>query len=531
MSTPRTIVFIAGPKSHGPEGNGCHDYPWDARVAAAMLMRSNVGDAVRVRVAVDGWPTAEELAGADGIALFCDGRDGESFTDALHLAGPERIAEVERLMARGCGIAVIHFGTFASEADGERVLRWCGGYFQWQGDDGARRWRSAITTLDARVEPATPDHPALRGVAPFRLREEFYHDLRFPDADPAWAPLLRVPDLPAQRERGTVVAWARDRPDGGRGFGATLGHFHANWRDSAYRTALLNGIAWSAGVEIPAEGVRAPHLGRDQAAAVLRAADAGDDRLRVLLLAGNAAHRWHHWERSTPAIAAALARDPRMRVDVVTEAEELARRPLETYAAIALNYCNWQDPVGLSAAAQEAFSGYVARGGGLLVLHFSNGAFHRSLPGAEASDWPEYRRMVRRVWDHAEAMDGASTHDVYRTFVARPAAGHAITDGLAAFAVEDELYVRQRGDEAIEPLLTARSQVTGEDAPLAWTYRYGRGRVFQTLLGHSERTYDAFGAREMLRRAAAWVAGREVRGIDPADEAGREGGGWRTAHG
>ncbi len=518
MKKTRSIACIAAPKSHGPEGNGAHDYPWDARVAAAMLMRSSIGDPLRVLVFTDGWPVDDAvLDTVDAIVLFCDGRDGERFAEALHLESPERIARVEGLMARGCGLSIIHFGSFTAERDAARVLRWCGGYFQWQGDDGARAWRSAITTSEAPVELAAPEHPVLRGVQPFRLREEFYHDLRFPDDDPRWTALLRVPSLPTKRERGEVVAWAREREDGGRGFGTTLGHFHSNWRCPAYRAFLLNGIAWSAGIDIPAAGVRAPHLERDAAQAVLRG-QLADAPTRVLLLAGNDAHRWHNWERTTPAIRAALERDPRLRVEVINDPEEFASRDLSVYGAIVLNYCNWHDPRGLSDAAKSAFTRFVSRGGGLLALHFSNGAFHHSLPAAGASDWPEYRRLVRRVWDHTTGPAGTSTHDDFRQFAARPLGDHVIIDGLAPFALDDELYVRQRGEEPTTPLLQAHSLVTGRDEPLAWTYRYGDGRVFQTLLGHSERTYEAFGAREMLRRAVAWAAGREVHRIDPADD-------------
>ena len=69
------------------------------------------------------------------------------------------------------------------------------------------------------------------------------------------------------------------------------------------------------------------------------------------------------------------------------------------------------------------------------------------------------------------------------------------------------------GSDPIEPLLTARSKDTKRDEPLAWTYEYGKARVFQTVLGHSERTYEAFEAREILRRAVAWSAGREIRAM------------------
>ena len=63
----------------------------------------------------------------------------------------------------------------------------------------------------------------------------------------------------------------------------------------------------------------------------------------------------------------------------------------------------------------------------------------------------------------------------------------------------------------IEPLIASHSKITNRDEPLAWKYTYGKGRVFQTLLGHSERTYEAYEACEMLRRAVAWCSGRDVR--------------------
>jgi hypothetical protein len=51
------------------------------------------------------------------------------------------------------------------------------------------------------------------------------------------------------------VAWARQRPDGGRGFGFTGGHFHENWANDNFRTLVLNAIVWVAGLEVPPGGV------------------------------------------------------------------------------------------------------------------------------------------------------------------------------------------------------------------------------------------------------------------------------------
>ena len=49
--------------------------------------------------------------------------------------------------------------------------------------------------------------------------------------------------------------WAIERADGGRGFGFTGGHFHANWGNDDFRRAVLNALVWVTGAEVPAGGV------------------------------------------------------------------------------------------------------------------------------------------------------------------------------------------------------------------------------------------------------------------------------------
>ena len=159
---------------------------------------------------------------------------------------------------------------------------------------------------------------------------------------------------------------------------------------------------------------------------------------------------------------------------------------------------------------------FLAEGGGLVVIHFANGAFHFSLPMAKESDWPEYRKIVRRVWNHTpKEGEPKSGHDAFGKFTVQPTdVKHPIIDGLKPFEVTDELYYGQNGEDAIEPLLIAESKNTRKKEPLAFAYAFGKGRVFQTLMGHSEKTYDAFEAREILRRATAWCANREVRPLE-----------------
>ncbi len=51
---------------------------------------------------------------------------------------------------------------------------------------------------------------------------------------------------------------------------------------------------------------------------------------------------------------------------------------------------------------------------------------------------------------------------------------------------------------------------------MAWAYSYGRGRVFQTVLGHAEQSIRR--AAPLIRRGAVWAASREPLSFDPPPE-------------
>lgn len=271
-AAPRKIVLIAGKKSHGPEGNGIHDYPWSVRLLKVMLEHSNVREQVRVEIHFDGWPQHEQtLEDADTIMIISDGRDGDLFPEEPPpFTSPQRIALLERQMKRGCGFITLHFSTFVSDAFAGQMLEWNGAYFDWE-TEGRRLWHSAIKTADAELQLPSPGHAICHGVKPFRLKEEFYYNLRFRPGDNALTPILSVPTLPGREPDGRIVAWARQRADGGRGFGTTCGHFYRNWQHDDFRKLILNAIVWSAGLEVPREGVESRFLDHREIQAALGA--------------------------------------------------------------------------------------------------------------------------------------------------------------------------------------------------------------------------------------------------------------------
>ena len=58
------------------------------------------------------------------------------------------------------------------------------------------------------------------------------------------------------RAAAKLVAWAIERPDGGRGFGFTGGHIHKNWGNDNFRKFVLNSLLWTAKADVPAERSR-----------------------------------------------------------------------------------------------------------------------------------------------------------------------------------------------------------------------------------------------------------------------------------
>lgn len=271
----KKIVLIAGKKSHGPEGNRIHDYPWSVKLLKVLLDRSDVREQVQVETHFDGWPEDERtLDDADTIVVISDGRDGTIGEEPPHFNTAGRTAVIERQIKRGCGFVTFHFSTFAAEANRRQILEWSGGYFQWE-TGGLRKWYSAIKVLDAGLALPTPGHAIVRGVSPFRLKEEFYYNLRFDPADKDLVPLLAVPDLPGRDPDGRWVAWAKERADGGRGFGTSCGHFYDNWKNDGFRKLMLNAIAWTAHVGIPENGIDSTYLEHGEITAAL-AATAGN---------------------------------------------------------------------------------------------------------------------------------------------------------------------------------------------------------------------------------------------------------------
>ena len=253
------VLIVVGPSNHPP---GSHEVAAGGRVLKHLLEHSgNVTD-LKVDLVTE-WPS-EELRTQASTVVFI----GDTFP-ANRFPNPEQnLADLSKMMNRGCGIVCIHYATGLLgqdvTKDGDHpLLRWMGGYFANRSCPHHESF--ARIYPEAKIEPAASDHPISRGWKTFVIHDEPYTNNYFGpnDNQPASnVTILATSMLPPQDPKREAVAWCVERADQGRGFGIVMPHFYKNWRDDDLRTLILNAIVWTAKKEIPQDGVQtaAPEL-------------------------------------------------------------------------------------------------------------------------------------------------------------------------------------------------------------------------------------------------------------------------------
>jgi ankyrin repeat protein len=252
LGETKRILFIAGPASHGWNQ---HEFPAGCEMLAQSLNESGLNLEASVSL---GWPKdASLLESADAIVLYSDGND-------LHVA-KGKASELEALHANGTAFAVLHYALEPGDPDLNRFLEQSiGAYFQVD-------WSvNPVWTLES---PEFGDHSITQGVSFDSIEDEWYYHLKF---SPSQGPISHLlTSLPPESSLGDdgprtgnpavrdalknripqSLAWAKEEAGAPRGFGFTGGHFHHNWNNPSIRKLVLNGIAWTAGFEIPSNGI------------------------------------------------------------------------------------------------------------------------------------------------------------------------------------------------------------------------------------------------------------------------------------
>lgn len=246
------VLIVVGPSNHPP---GSHEVAAGGRVLKHCVENMTNLPGIKADL-VEGWPSDEQRAAAASIVFI-----GDFFPPNRLPNAAQNLADLDAMMQRGCGIVCVHYATGIHgddvNSDGDHpLLRWIGGYF------ANRTCPHHISIAKifpaATITPATVAHPISRGWKEFTLHDEPYINNYFGPGN-QMAPnvtALATSLLPPEDPKKETVAWCIERPDSGRGFGIVMPHFYKNWQEEDLRRFILNGIAWSAKLEVPAEGIQ-----------------------------------------------------------------------------------------------------------------------------------------------------------------------------------------------------------------------------------------------------------------------------------
>jgi hypothetical protein len=233
------IVLLAG-RMKGADRTGHHDYLAGCALLASLLRRTGV----EVTAVREGWPDDERiLDAARSLVFYTRGAGKQEF-----LGSAQRVERLQELVDRGVGIVMIHQALSYPPEWADRALQWLGGA-HLGGRSGRGHWWTHHRDF--------PEHPTTRGVLPWRIRDGWLNGIEFADAGRGIVPLV----WSGRRHRGSseggtadVVGWAYERPGGGRSFCFTGLDAHSAWSRPGVRRLLVNGILWSAGLDVPAAG-------------------------------------------------------------------------------------------------------------------------------------------------------------------------------------------------------------------------------------------------------------------------------------
>jgi type 1 glutamine amidotransferase len=258
---------MAGKPSHPPR---MHEFNAGVQLLAKVL--ATRAPALKVEVVLNGWPADEKVfEGADAIVFYMDGGPKHEVVQD----GGARIPKIEEWVKRGVGLGFMHYGVeVVPDQAGEQFQRWIGGHYE-NSYSCNPIWEPSFEKF--------PEHPITRGVRPFQIKDEWYFNMRFANgftgdaagesAGTKFVPILVAKPSDEVRKgpyvypkgpydhivaasgRAEAMMWAVERPDGGRGFGFTGGHFHDNWGNDDFRKTILNALVWAAKGDVPPSGI------------------------------------------------------------------------------------------------------------------------------------------------------------------------------------------------------------------------------------------------------------------------------------
>ncbi|QNI35628.1 ThuA domain-containing protein [Edaphobacter albus] len=255
-----TIVLIGGAKQGYPRTE--HDYP-DGILAIERLIKGSP-QFQALHPVVKSFPTGfpsdlSEIADADVVLMYFGmnygGGERHAGTMGHALDDESRRKAMEQLMSKGVGLIALHqASTLPDQTSKIPMADWLG---------GVRFGMADRTTEIVQMQISGADkNPIANGLKSFELLDEFYPTLTFSKTDKVTPILSAKVHIQTQNNKPVfeepsadhVIAWAAERPNGGRSFAFTGGHYLLTFDQSQIRDMLLNAILWTSKRDVPLAG-------------------------------------------------------------------------------------------------------------------------------------------------------------------------------------------------------------------------------------------------------------------------------------
>jgi type 1 glutamine amidotransferase len=222
---PKKVLLIGqGPDGHPP---ATHEYMDGLKVVEKLLKPVKGIETTLVKAEGD-WKNGPELIDrSDAIVLFAS--EGAKWLQT----DDKRLAAFQRAAKRGAGLSCLHWAMGCKEA--KYIDAWLALFGGCHGGPDRK-----YQVVETDVTP-TEKHAIAVGLAPFRIKDEFYYTLKFVKPASSVKPVLAAKIDGEQQP----VAWTWERPDSGRSFGFSGLHFHENWKRGEYRRLVGQGILWT----------------------------------------------------------------------------------------------------------------------------------------------------------------------------------------------------------------------------------------------------------------------------------------------
>ncbi len=210
--------------------------------------------------------------------------------------------------------------------------------------------------------------------------------------------------------------------------------------------------------------------------------------MKLLLLTGGK----HPYEETTPVMTDFL-KEAGHEVTVSEKAGELAG-DLGSFDAIVLNTLR-QDATDneFSDAQRNGLKSYVKSGGGLVSVHIS---------AASCPKWSEMKKITGGGW-----VLGTSWHPPFGWFeVTIDKPDHPLAKGVSGtFWTYDECYCGLDIQPGIDVFM--HGVVEGEEKPLGWSHKYGKGKVANIALGHAASSQLHPNFQKLILNSVEFVTG------------------------